>query len=128
MKAILLVGTLVATVVALGAASVATAGGGSEPLTRSGQCSRGTGWELKAKREDAGLEVELEVDQNRNGRRWRVTLTRNGRAFFRGIRVTRGPSGSFSVERRTGAAARNRIVATARALATGETCRATLTV
>ena len=50
---------------------------------------------LKLSEEDGGIEVEFEVDQNRNGVRWTVTLFRNGTQVARRVRVTRGPSGSF---------------------------------
>ena len=38
----------------------------------SGKCSKASTSKLKLSREDAGTEVEFEVDQNRNGVRWRV--------------------------------------------------------
>jgi len=126
MKAILML--VLALSLAAAAASVAVAGsGGGERVVKRGQCSRSADWTLKVKQDDAALEVELEVDQNRVGRRWQVTLLRNGTRFFRGVRVTRSPSGSFTVQRRTRAGARNRIVATARSLSSGETCRAVAT-
>jgi len=120
-----LVGAVAAT--AASSALAGRGGGGNDAVVKRGQCSRGADWALKVKRDDGALEVELEVDQNRVGRRWRVTLLRNGTRFFRGIRGTRAPSGSFTVERRTRAGATNRVVATARSLATGETCRAVAT-
>jgi hypothetical protein len=56
-----------------------------------------------------------------------VTIVQNGRTVFSGIRRTVGLSGSFEARRmlanRPGA---DRIVATARALAGGETCRGSL--
>ena len=93
-------------------------------VLKTGKCSAGTTWKLKAKREDAGVETEFEVDQNRVGRRWSVVLRRNGSVVFRGVRRTVAPSGSFEVRRilpRGG-----RITAIATALARGETCRAAL--
>jgi hypothetical protein len=97
-------------------------------VIRTGNCSRATDWKLKAKLDDGRLEVEFEVDQNRVGRRWRVTIVQNGRRVFSGIRRTLAPSGSFEARRllanRPGA---DRIVANARALAGGETCRGAFT-
>jgi hypothetical protein len=62
-------------------------------------------------------------DQNRNGRRLRVVLRRDGVVFFRGIRTTRPPSGSFEIERppvsRPGT---DRIAARAVNLRSGEVC------
>ena len=43
------------------------------------------------------LEVELEVNQNVSGDRWRVRIRHDGDLAFRGIRTTRGASGSFEV-------------------------------
>jgi hypothetical protein len=97
-------------------------------VIKTGKCSNGASWKLKAKHDDARLEVEFEVDQNVNGRRWSVVLRRNGAVVFRGARITRPPSGSFEVNRRIAdPAGADRIVATARAAA-GGTCRAALTV
>lgn len=96
-------------------------------VIKTGRCSNGATWKLKAKHEDGRLEVEFEVDQNVSGRRWTVALRRNGAIVFRGVRVTRPPSGSFEIERRIGdPAGSDRIAASARAAA-GGTCRAALT-
>jgi hypothetical protein len=97
-------------------------------MIKTGRCSNGASWKLKAKHDDARLEVEFEVDQNVNGRRWNVVLKRDGAVVFRGVRITRPPSGSFEVNRRIAdPAGADRIVATARAAA-GGTCRAALSV
>ncbi len=95
----------------------------------SGSCSRGADWELKAKERDGGLEVEFEVDSNRTGQRWAYRMSANGSQFASGKRRTKGPSGSFSIERRAGAAAGSTAV-TARAqnLRSGEVCLATLSI
>ena len=61
----------------------------------AGVCSTAATSKLKLSEEDGGIEVEFEVDQNRNGVRWTVTLFRNGTQVARRVRVTRGPSGSF---------------------------------
>jgi 2-methylaconitate cis-trans-isomerase PrpF len=65
----------------------------------SGTCSGASSVKLKLSEEDGRIEVELEVDQNRNGVTWKVALRRNGAAFFRGSAVTRAPSGSFEVRK-----------------------------
>jgi hypothetical protein len=95
-------------------------------VIKTGKCSAGTSWKLKAKPDDGGVETEFEVDQNRVGRRWSVVLRRNGSVVFRGTRRTTAPSGSFEV--RKVLARGGRITATARALATGETCRTALSI
>ena len=101
-------------------------GAGDPGVLKTGKCSAGATWKLKAKRDDGGVEAEFEVDQNRVGRRWSVVLRRNGAVAFRGIRRTTAPSGSFEVRRILPGG--GRLVATAKALAGGQTCRATLSV
>lgn len=123
---------IAALVVALSVvASSALASGhkGGPGIIKTGKCSASSHWKLKAKSDDGRIETEFEVDQNRVGKRWRVTIARNGHAVFRGIRTTMAPSGSFSVRRLlAGPAAGTRIVATARSLQSGETCRAALSL
>lgn len=108
-------------------AFAASAMGGKGKIVR-GKCSAASVWKLKAKADDGRLETEFEVDQNKIGRRWRVTISRNGATVFRGTRTTVAPSGSFSVHRLLAAPASGRIVATAKALRGGETCRAVLSL
>jgi hypothetical protein len=119
---------LVALLVAF--ASTATAAGtkGGKGIVKTGKCTASSHWKLKAKADDGRIETEFEVDQNRVGKRWRVTIARNGATVFRGIRTTVAPSGSFAVRRLLAPAASNRIVATAKALRGGETCRAVLSL
>ncbi len=90
-----------------------------------GTCTQATTSKLKLSEEDGRIEVELEVDQNRNGVRWTVVLRRPSTVLVRTTRVTRGPSGSFEVRRVVAdLAGRDRI--TARATSpSGEVCRAT---
>jgi hypothetical protein len=100
-----------------------------DAIIKRGSCTGPSDWKLKVKHDDGRIEAEFEVDQNRVGRRWRVVLRRDGNVAFRGIRTTRPPSGSFEVERRLrNPAGRDRVVATARALATGEVCRGAATI
>ena len=123
--------TVLVALAAVAVALPAVAPGKNNPgVMRSGACSGGGAtWKLKAKHDDGLVEAEFEVDQNRNGRRWNVVIARNGRVVFRGVRVTRPPSGSFSVTRRiANAAGRDRIVATARAAASGAVCRGVVSV
>ena len=61
----------------------------------AGKCSQATTSKLKLSEENGRIEVEFEVDQNRNGVRWTVSLSRNGARFARMTRTTRPPSGSF---------------------------------
>jgi hypothetical protein len=97
-------------------------------VIKTGPCSNGANWKLKAKHDDGLIEVEFEVDQNVSGRRWNVVIRRDGAVVFRGARITRPPSGSFELNRRIrNPAGPDRIVAVARA-ATGGTCRGALTI
>jgi hypothetical protein len=118
--------SLLAVAVALPAAA---AGRDSPGVLRSGNCSGGGTWKLKAKHDDGLIDVEFEVDQNLAGRRWSVVITRDGARVFRGVRVTRPPSGSFELNRRfRNPAGRDRIIATARNTAEGRVCRGALTI
>ena len=123
---------IIATLVGLVAlASTATAGSAKRDpgVLKRGKCSVNSTWKLKAKNDDGRIETEFEVDQNRVGKRWRVTIFRNGSKVFSGIRTTRAPSGSFEARRLlAGTAGTDRIVAKARALDSGETCRGALSI
>jgi hypothetical protein len=100
---------------------------GREVIKR-GTCSGSSTWKLKAKLDDGRLETEFEVDQNRVGRRWRVTLIQNSRTVFSGVKRTVAPSGSFEARKLlSNAPGADRIVGKARALAGGETCTGSLT-
>jgi hypothetical protein len=127
MRKLTVITALLAVVVALPAVAPAKNNPG---VMRTGVCSGiGASWKLKAKHDDGRVETEFEVDQNRNGRRWNVVIRRNGVVVFRGSRITRPPSGSFSVNRRiANAAGRDRIVATARSVVGGGVCRGVVTV
>jgi hypothetical protein len=89
-----------------------------------GTCTQQSTSKLKLSSEDRGIEVEFEVDQNRNRVPWHVTLRRNGRAVASLRAVTRAPSGSFEIRRViAGRLGTTRIVAVA-TRASGETCTA----
>jgi hypothetical protein len=108
---------------ALAAVAPATAGGGAE-VRRSGSCTGASTWKLKLEKDDGRIETEFEVDQNKVGKRWKVVLEHNGARFFKGVRVTKAPGGSFEVERRVDdAAGTDRIAARAVNKKTGEICK-----
>ena len=124
----ILVAAVAVTTAMLVVAMPAAAGGGPEVL-RTGNCSGSADWKLKLKLDDGRIETEFEVDQNVNGQRWRVVLRRDGARFFRGIRTTHAPSGSFTVERRVAnPAGPDRITARAVNLRSGQFCRAAATI
>lgn len=112
---------------ALAPAGLAAADKDGDDVLKQGRCSAGTTWKLKASADDGRIETEFEVDQNRVGRRWRVTLSRGGSVVFRGTRTTVAPSGSFEVRRLLASSAgSSRISAVATAVSGGETCRASI--
>jgi hypothetical protein len=103
-------------------------GGDNGDVRRTGTCTGSSEAKIKLSREDGRIEVEFEVDQNRNGVRWAIVLRQRGVIVFTGSRTTHGPSGSFELRRllndRAGA---DRI--TARATSpSGELCRASATL
>jgi hypothetical protein len=127
-------------VAGVGASTIQARGGGDDgpgddnggarardrEVRRAGTCTLRSTAKIKVKDEDGGrLEVELEVDQNRNGQKWGVVLRRNGAVVVRTSARTRAPSGSFSLERliadRAGA---DTVTGVARNAETGETCTA----
>jgi hypothetical protein len=129
MKKLTLTGiaTVAAMLLALAPTALAGESKGGDRVIKQGKCSSSSTWKLKAKTDDGRIEAEFEVDQNRVGKRWRVTLKRNGSTVFNGIRTTRAPSGSFSVERLLAASpGSTRIVAYAKALQGRESCSAAL--
>lgn len=62
-----------------------------------GTCTKSSSSKLKLSEEDGRIEVEFEVDQNRNGVRWNVVIAQNGKQRARTARITKAPSGSFEV-------------------------------
>lgn len=116
------------TAVALGPLAglgvAAHASDGDYRVQRTGSCSGSADWKLKAKQDDGRIEVEFEVDSNRNGQRWNVRLLRDGSLVWSGTRTTLAPSGSFDVERRI-SNSRGDDVIVGRAVhpATGQVCR-----
>jgi hypothetical protein len=117
--------TLILFAAALLAVPAASAKRSPHPTVRvRGVCTQQSTSKLKLTRDDRGIEVELEVDQNRSGVPWKVTLRRNGARVASLTATTRAPSGSFEIRRliadRPG---KDRISARA-TRAAGETCTA----
>ena len=92
-------------------------------VLRPGACTGVSTSKIKLSEENGRIEVEFEVDQNRNGVRWNILIRQNGRRVANVVRVTRGPSGSFEARivapNRAGT---DTFVATA--TRSGESCRA----
>jgi hypothetical protein len=124
MKRMIRFGLALALVSAALLPMAAEAKGGGVQVKKSGSCAGHSTWKLKLSKDDARIETDFEVDQNRVGRKWRVTLKHDGHRFFRGIRTTKAPSGSFEVRKfANNAPGTDKIVARARNLRSGELCR-----
>ena len=129
MRTFLVLGLTALTAAVALVAAVPAAAGGDADVIRRGSCSGASNWKLKLGLDDGKIETQFEVDQNRNGQRWRVVLKRDGTRFFRGVRTTHAPSGSFEVERKTkNPAGPNRIKARAVNLSSGEICKGAATI
>ena len=89
----------------------------------AGTCTQVSTAKLKLSPEDGRIEVEFEVDQNRNGVPWRVTLRRNGVLVAATRATTHAPSGSFSIRRVVAGTRAARVTAVA-TRAAGERCTA----
>jgi hypothetical protein len=114
----------VASGLALLPATALAKGGDDRRVTDTGDCGSGR-IELKVKAEDSGLEAEAEVDTNRSGQRWRLRIRHDGNLVYNKRKTTRGPSGSFSVERRiANHSGTDRVTATA--TRNGASCRASV--
>ena len=118
------------TAIAIGACAAPAAALGNDADVRgAGSCDGDSSAKIKVKPDDGRLQVEFEVDQNKNGREWRVRFRDNGDVVFRGSATTKAPSGSFSIERRIDdMAGADKIVATGVDKASGERCRAKVTI
>ena len=120
---------LLTAALAIGLALVPTTIAKDGDVLVRGVCTKASTSKLKLSPEDGAIEVEFEVDQNRNGVRWSVSLRRvlpGGTLLLSsGTRITRAPSGSFEFRRVvTDRAGGDRI--RARAISpSGEVCRAT---
>jgi hypothetical protein len=94
MMRLTLAGVVVLAMVAMAPAASAK----GTVVTETGSCSDSTDWKLKLKSEDAGIEVEFEVDSNISGQDWKVKIFHNGKRIFHGTKTTHGASGSFEVK------------------------------
>jgi hypothetical protein len=97
-RVITLAATLAVSGAALTVAPIASAK--NSPSVRvQGVCTRSSTANLKLSSDDSRIEVEFQVDQNRNGVPWKVTLRRNGSLVTATTATTHAPSGSFSLRR-----------------------------
>ena len=117
-------GLIACTALALAAAP---AGAKDGDVLRAGTCSGATTSKIKLSEENGRIEVEFEVDQNRNGVRWTVSLSRNGARFARMARTTRPPSGSFEARALARNAAGAEVIRGRAVSPSGEVCSARAT-
>lgn len=90
----------IAAVLALGVIAPLPAVLGKSPrVIVKGKCTDNSTAKLKIKPDNGKIEVEFEVDQNRNGVAWNYKLSRAGVKLASGTKVTLAPSGSFTVRR-----------------------------
>jgi hypothetical protein len=94
----------------------------------SGSCTGNSRAKLKVKRDRGRLKTEFEVDQNANGVRWAVKLSRNGTVAVSTTRTTHAPSGSFSIERRLGNGPGPDTISASATSPSGEVCTASATI
>jgi len=96
-------------------------------VIRVGSCSGSADWKLKASPENGRIEVEGEVDSNKNGQVWRWRIVHNGTVSARGRATTQPLSGSFEVRRvLVNVAGTDTIRFVARHLASDQVCRGTV--
>lgn len=110
----------VATLVPMTAASAA------DSVTRSGACSAGSTWTMRAAEAEGDVAaLRLTVNSSRTGQTWSVALFRQGTQFFSTQRMTNS-AGDFTVSRsaREVNGVDDVYTARARSLRTGETCSA----
>jgi hypothetical protein len=121
---------IAAAIAALAVPAAAPAsGGGGGGISSAGKCTAASSSKIKVRPRDGRLEVEFEVDQNRNGVKWNVRLKDNSTVVFLGSAITKGPSGSFSIERKINDTAGSDVVTgIGRNPKSGERCVARVTV
>ena len=125
--ALILTSGLLIVAAAASTAPVASAKDGD--VIQTGSCSGSGDWKLKLSPDNGKIEVEFEVDTNRNGQTWHVKIKRDGNVLASGSRVTQAPSGSFEFRTRvSNTAGADTIVARARNRASGQVCRGVATI
>ena len=118
----------IGTLMVLAAPGIANAKGGGG-VTVNGKCSAASSSKLKLKADNGRIETEFEVDQNRVGATWNVSISDNGVVVARGQATTTAPSGSFEFRRLIpNRAGTDRVTGFAKNVATGETCSATASI
>jgi len=110
------------------AAGPALAKDGDGRKSVTGNCTGSATTKLKVKPDNGRLETEFEVDQNRNGVKWTVTIKRNGTTVVKTSAKTSGPSGSFSIQRRLSDGAGADTISARAKNSSGQLCTASLRI
>jgi hypothetical protein len=118
-------GALAAPILLAAGPAFASHGGGG--VAKSGSCSQHGVFTLKAKHDDAAIEVEYQVDTNRAGQTFTVRLTDNGTVVLARTVTTAAPSGSFTVSKRIADRAGTDTIR-ARAVSGGNVCAGSVTL
>jgi hypothetical protein len=96
-------------------------------VERRGICGNGA-YELSVDREGRGFEVDAEVDSVTPGSRWRITLTHDGKRFYRNV-LRAAHEGELDVDRhRPNTAGKDTFTFRAKHLGSDTVCRARITV
>jgi len=114
-------------VTAITAITPAAALGKDGDVRKTGTCTKASSSKLKLSAEGSRIETEFEVDQNRTGVRWTVTIRRNGTRVASTKATTRAPSGSFSVRRLVASGAGSDVISARAVSPSGEVCTARAT-
>jgi hypothetical protein len=96
------IATVAATLAVAGAGLIGTPAAfakGGDGVEVRGACTKSSSAKLKLSREDRGIQIEFELDQNRNAVPWKVTLQRHGSLIAAATATTHAPSGSFEFRR-----------------------------
>jgi DUF4097 and DUF4098 domain-containing protein YvlB len=100
----------------------------SPRVTVAGKCTGKSTAKLKLKPDNGKIEVEFEVDQNKNNVTWKYSLTRAGVTLASGSKVTKAPSGSFTARKLVSDAAGPDTITARATRKNGEICTARATL
>jgi hypothetical protein len=117
--------TLLALAAVTAALAPAAADAKSSDKIVRGSCGSAA-MKLKASPENGKIEIEFEVDSNRNGQSWKVKLHQNGNLIYSKTKVTKAPSGSFTSRKVTANAAGTDVISARATSPAGKVCTLTL--
>lgn len=97
-------------------------------VERKGACSMGVArYDFSVEKEHGRFDLDFDVESKAAGEKWRVTLRHDKKVVHRSTRTT-DREGEFDVDRnRPNTKGKDKFVARAKNLATGEICKAKIT-